>query len=95
MPWIVSQLAGLAGAMRTRPVVEKTSITVKANDCPEVRVTEIYDLLVSEVIARRARGESFAAIAADLNRRGVRGRHGARFYTSSVRALLISAHQSR
>ncbi|WP_440963996.1 recombinase family protein [Massilia sp. GER05] len=38
--------------------------------------------------ARRASGETYAAIAADLNRRGIRGRYGARWYSASVWALL-------
>lgn len=44
--------------------------------------------LLSKLMAQRARGESYGAIATDLNRRGVRGRYGARWYASSVRALL-------
>jgi hypothetical protein len=44
------------------------------------------DLLV--LAARRARGETYAAIAADLNRRGIRGGYGARWYSASVWTLL-------
>lgn len=44
------------------------------------------DLLV--LAARRASGETYAAIAADLNRRGIRGRYGARWYSASVWTLL-------
>lgn len=92
MPLIAKQLAELAEAMRTRPVAGKSGITVGSGNYGEVRVTELYDILIPELASRRARGEPFASIAADLNRRGVRGHNGARFYASSVRALLISSY---
>lgn len=44
--------------------------------------------LLSKLMAQRACGESYGAIAFDLNRRGVRGAYGARWYASSVRVLL-------
>lgn len=60
-------------------------------DIKDVRKSSYHKLqgqLLSELIVRRTRGESYAAIAIDLNRRGLRGRYGARWYTSSVRALI-------
>ena len=48
------------------------------------------ELCFSALSARRARGESYGAIAADLNRRGIRGRYGARWYGASVWSLLHS-----
>jgi hypothetical protein len=46
------------------------------------------ELCFSALSARRARGETYGAIAADLNRRGIRGRNGARWYGASVWTLL-------
>lgn len=48
----------------------------------------LAEKILSEIKRRRALGESYSALAADLNNRGLRGPHGARWYTSSVRALL-------
>lgn len=45
---------------------------------------------VLECIAeRRARGETFASIAAHLNKLGLRGRNGSRLYPATVRAYLM------
>jgi len=60
-------------------------------DTKDVRKASYHKLqgqLLSELVGRRTQGESYAAIALDLNRRGLRGRYGARWYTSSVRALI-------
>ncbi|NEX64674.1 recombinase family protein [Noviherbaspirillum galbum] len=43
---------------------------------------------MSDLKRRRALGESYSALAADLNQRGLRGPNGARWYTASVRTLL-------
>lgn len=40
--------------------------------------------LLENINARRAKGESFASIAADLNKQGLTGRYGGRWYASSV-----------
>ena len=42
-------------------------------------------LIAAEIIARRTRGDSFGAIARELNRRGHAGRYGGRWYGASVR----------
>ena len=44
--------------------------------------------LLESINARRARGESFASIAAALNKQGVSGRYGGRWYAGSVWAYL-------
>jgi predicted mannosyl-3-phosphoglycerate phosphatase (HAD superfamily) len=44
--------------------------------------------LLKCIAERRARGETFASIAAMLNERGLRGRNGARWYSASVREYL-------
>lgn len=52
-------------------------------------VQQHYDELCFSVLsARRAKGETYGAIAADLNRRGLRGRNGGRWYGGSVWTLL-------
>lgn len=40
--------------------------------------------LLENIHARRAKGESFASIAAELNKQGFTGRYGGRWYASSV-----------
>jgi hypothetical protein len=40
--------------------------------------------LLEQISARRAEGESLYVIAAELNRQGFTGRHGGRWYASSV-----------
>jgi hypothetical protein len=40
--------------------------------------------LLENINARRAKGESFASIAAELNKQGVTGGYGGRWYASSV-----------
>lgn len=42
----------------------------------------------SVLSARRASGETYASIAADLNLRGIRARYGGRWYSASVWAFL-------
>lgn len=44
--------------------------------------------LLERINARRARGESFASIAAELNKQGFTGRYGGRWYAGSVWAYL-------
>lgn len=44
--------------------------------------------IVAEIIKRREAGESLAAIADDLNERGVPGKRGGRWHPSTVRYLL-------
>jgi hypothetical protein len=61
---------------------------IDKKDIRKARYHSLQGQLLSELIGRRTRGESYAAIAIDLNRRGLRGRYGARWYTSSVRALI-------
>lgn len=60
----------------------------KLNDARRVKHINLEDQLLPEIIARRARGESYSAIAIDLNRRGMRGGYGARWYASSVSLLM-------
>jgi hypothetical protein len=48
----------------------------------------LTETVLSDLRRRRQLGESYSALAADLNQRGLRGPHGARWYTSSVRTLL-------
>ena len=44
--------------------------------------------LLESINARRSRGESFASIAAVLNKQGISGAYGGRWYASSVSAYL-------
>lgn len=44
--------------------------------------------VVKSIAESRARGETFSAIAASLNKQGLRGRNGARWYSASVREYL-------
>jgi hypothetical protein len=45
--------------------------------------------VLARIIHSRQRGQTFGAIAAELNQQGVRGRNGARWYSASVRAFLM------
>ena len=53
----------------------------------------LSDQLVSELAERRAMGESYSALAADLNRRGMRSARGTRWYMTTVRDLLEYKYQ--
>lgn len=50
----------------------------------------LNEMVLSDLKKRRALGETYSALAADLNQRGLRGPNGARWYTASVRILLQS-----
>lgn len=55
--------------------------------CPAKGADERLNTLLDEIRSRINRDESFAAIARDLNSRGVRGRYGGRWYPASVQAF--------
>lgn len=76
--FMLEQLTALAEASAARPS--------RARGRPATATSGEPDLLA--LAARRASGETYAAIAADLNRRGIRGRYGARWYSASVWTLL-------
>lgn len=42
-----------------------------------------------DILRRRAQGKSFSAIARELNREGIKGRYGCRWYAASVRTYLL------
>ena len=86
--FMLRQLTELAVAMRGkrgRIPIRELPPSVRPE---EIDFIQVEQGLLVELFKRRDSGESFAAIAADLNRRGVRGRYGARWYTASVRAFL-------
>ncbi|WP_367576117.1 recombinase family protein [Noviherbaspirillum album] len=47
--------------------------------------------IATDIIARRAKGDSFGMIANALNRQGMASVHGSRWYPASVRALYKKA----
>ena len=55
---------------------------------PKQNMHEQDGVDVQTLFARHANGETYAAIARDLNRRGIPARRGARWYTASVWMLL-------
>lgn len=59
-------------------------------DAVEGRLREVRAeaRIVAEVIRRRQQGDTLASIADDLNRRGVAGKRGGRWYPSTVKYLL-------
>lgn len=100
MSFMLQQLEELSSALREqhqdikrtrqrRNKVKRSRIppgTSKAQACLGQPLTEV---VLSDLRKRRKLGESFSALAADLNHRGLRGPTGARWYTSSVRTLLL------
>lgn len=85
--FMLRQLQELAEAMQGASAPEEPDGQGRA----PARQRDADELCFSALSARRARGESYGAIAADLNRRGIRGRYGARWYGASVWSLLHSA----
>ncbi|WP_206047121.1 recombinase family protein, partial [Noviherbaspirillum denitrificans] len=49
----------------------------------------LSESLLRCVAEQRMRGKSFSSIAAMLNKQGLRGRHGGRWYSASVRDYLL------
>jgi len=89
--FMLRQLTELAMAMRPKRSIGAALRIQKAQSdglAVDIDFTQVEHRLLMELNTRRNSGESFAALAADLNRRGVRGRYGARWYTASVRAFL-------
>jgi hypothetical protein len=89
--FMLRQLTELAMAMRPKRPIGGALHIQKAQPgglAEDIDFTQVELWLLMELNTRRNSGESFAALAADLNRRGVRGRYGARWYTASVRAFL-------
>jgi hypothetical protein len=83
--FMFQQLSELAAAAKALQGRQRTGYPGKRESLPETIADE---LAISTLSARRASGETYAAIAADLNRRGLRGRNGARWYSSSVWVML-------
>lgn len=86
--FMLKQLIELSDALQIRQVSGKLPQVSSSHIGSEGKVDTTCSDIGLELAARRAGGESYAAIAIDLNRRGLRGRYGGRWYTSSVRALL-------
>lgn len=84
--FMLQQLHQLAGAMRGQPLLlnREGGATRSSGD----GTREFDKLTLATLAARRANGATYAAIAADLNKRGIRGRYGARWYSASVWKLL-------
>ena len=78
--FLLKELTQLADALRASPQGSRDAAA------PARSLVQIPD--IPDLIARRAGGASYGALAADLNRRGIRGRYGARWYPSSVWVLL-------
>ncbi|WP_082584238.1 recombinase family protein [Noviherbaspirillum sp. Root189] len=64
---------------------------VKKRAAADISRTTWYDraAVLARISQCRQRGKTFSAIASELNRQGLRGRNGARWYSSSVRAFLV------
>lgn len=86
--FMLRQLTELAVAMRPKRGPRHVRRLQPAGRPDDIDFVQVERRLLLELFMRRDSGESFAALAADLNRRGVRGRYGARWYTASVRAFL-------
>lgn len=86
--FLLKQLLELADTLRTRQTSIPTRSNVVSERTDAIEYSRTIDCIRSELEVRRAGGESYAALAIDLNRRGLRGRYGGRWYTASVRALL-------
>lgn len=78
-----SSASSHAHVRHRRLVVDHTAVKQSV----QVTALQVADLL-EKMITRRARGESFASIAADLNKQGVCGGYGCRWYAGSVRAYM-------
>lgn len=86
--FMLRQLTELAAAMRANRGPIRVQEALPPGQPGDIDFIQVERRLLLELFTRRDSGESFAALAADLNRRGVRGRYGARWYTASVRAFL-------
>lgn len=87
-PFLRAQLSELAVAIRDTEVLRRFRQQPGCAVATAVQCEKADALVLGEFLARRREGESYAAIALDLNRRGLRGRNGARWYASSVRTVL-------
>ena len=89
--FLFEQLAAMATAMRAqRPRTVKYATRVIG--CPfDGKRSTVADI-AADIIARRVNGDSFGMIACALNRQGVTGRNGSRWYPASVRAYYKKVH---
>lgn len=89
--FMLQELLAFTDAYRAWQSSVRCTLDENLNDARGVKHFDLEDQLLPEIIARRARNESYFAIAIELNRRGVRGGYGARWYASSVSLLLRRA----
>jgi hypothetical protein len=75
-------------ARRRAKTSMRPKLSLNRSESQERADQPLSEIVLSDLRKRRQRGESYSALAADLNQRGLRGPNGARWYTSSVRMLL-------
>lgn len=85
--FLLVQLALLTGGMILEHRDVRGAKQKRDASCHTRWADERLNTLPDEIRSRINRGESFAAIARDLNSRGVRGRYGGRWYPASVQAF--------
>lgn len=86
--FLLKQLKELAMALRSTNILRQLRHRSLPTVAGAARQQKADDIILSELAARRRGGETYAAMAMDLNRRGLRGDYGGRWYASSVRAAL-------
>lgn len=73
-------------------LVENTEAAEKNRAVPKSSAPfqkNFSDVVIELIVQKRMTGASYGFIARDLNRKGINGRYGARWYSASVRACLI------
>ncbi|WP_162256946.1 recombinase family protein [Noviherbaspirillum sp. Root189] len=86
--FLVRQLSSLNGAMsnaRAKELVGSPGEDALSRDDLSGSTMESA---VLKILEQRAHGETLGSIAQSLNRLGIRGRYGGRWYMASVRAVL-------
>ena len=68
----------------------RTSCTSGLQLRPQVQPRDMYACIEREIVGRVLCGEKFGEIAAALNKQGLRGKHGGRWYYASVRASWLA-----
>jgi hypothetical protein len=86
---LFDQLSSLGEALRTQRVLKLSgkSVTDIRPYCHYLNAADKASI-AAEISSRRARGDSYGSIARELNRKGLTGRNGGRWYTASVRAYV-------
>lgn len=87
--FMLRQLIELTEALRIKRVpVQNGFSSMHTKLMTNTDVKRLSEQVICELARRRAMGESYSALAADLNKRGICTLRGSRFYSTTILDLL-------